>query len=134
MQAAKARWILIVALLMGTAAMPRRVLAQGAADGAGSNAAVSARSGETHGQDLLLAQSGSAEPDGAAVAESAGISQAKDQEQQEEKQDQMAPLQRAMDKARREALPETGSVLPLLSVIGFGVLVGGIASAMKTRS
>jgi hypothetical protein len=30
-------------------------------------------------------------------------------------------------------LPSTGSALPLLSVIGFGVLVGGIASAMKTR-
>lgn len=30
-------------------------------------------------------------------------------------------------------LPQTSSALPLLSVIGFGVLVGGIASAMKTR-
>lgn len=30
-------------------------------------------------------------------------------------------------------LPSTGSALPLLSVIGFGVLVGGIASALKTR-
>jgi LPXTG-motif cell wall-anchored protein len=30
-------------------------------------------------------------------------------------------------------LPATGSSLPLLSVIGFGVLVGGIASALKTR-
>ena len=27
-----------------------------------------------------------------------------------------------------------GGALPLLSVIGFGVLLGGIASAMKTRN
>jgi len=30
-------------------------------------------------------------------------------------------------------LPGTSSALPLISVIGFGVLVGGIASALKTR-
>lgn len=30
-------------------------------------------------------------------------------------------------------LPETGSTLPLLSVIGFGVLLGGVASALRTR-
>lgn len=30
-------------------------------------------------------------------------------------------------------LPAAGGALPLLSVIGFGALVGGIASAMKTR-
>jgi len=30
-------------------------------------------------------------------------------------------------------LPSTSSALPLISVIGFGVLVGGIASALKTR-
>ena len=30
-------------------------------------------------------------------------------------------------------LPAAGSALPLLSVIGFGALVGGIASALKTR-
>lgn len=30
-------------------------------------------------------------------------------------------------------LPSASSALPLLSVIGFGVLLGGIASAMKTR-
>ena len=136
MQAAKARWILIFALLMGTAAMPRQAVAQAAANGAGSSAAVSlARSGENH---VPVAQAESAGPYGAAVEESAGVSQeqGKDQEQQEEKQDQVAPLQQAMDKAKRgaEALPETGSVLPLLSLIGFGVLVGGIASAMKTRS
>ena len=29
--------------------------------------------------------------------------------------------------------PSAGGALPLLSVIGFGVLLGGIASAMKTR-
>jgi hypothetical protein len=32
-----------------------------------------------------------------------------------------------------DPLPATGSSLPLLSVIGFGVLLGGIASALKTR-
>lgn len=30
-------------------------------------------------------------------------------------------------------LPSAGNALPLISVIGFGVLVGGIASAMRTR-
>ncbi len=30
-------------------------------------------------------------------------------------------------------LPPAGSALPFLSIIGFGVLVGGIASALKTR-
>ncbi len=30
-------------------------------------------------------------------------------------------------------LPSAGGALPLLSVIGFGALLGGIASAMKTR-
>ncbi len=30
-------------------------------------------------------------------------------------------------------LPEAGSALPLLSVIGFGALLGGIASALRTR-
>lgn len=33
----------------------------------------------------------------------------------------------------QEPLPSANSLLPLISVIGFGVLVGGIASAMKTR-
>ncbi len=31
------------------------------------------------------------------------------------------------------SLPEAGSALPLLSVIGFGALLGGIASALRTR-
>jgi hypothetical protein len=31
-------------------------------------------------------------------------------------------------------LPSGGSPLPLLSVIGFGVLLGGVVSAMRTRS
>jgi hypothetical protein len=30
-------------------------------------------------------------------------------------------------------LPDAGGALPLLSLIGFGVLVGGIVSALKTR-
>lgn len=33
----------------------------------------------------------------------------------------------------QEKLPASGSTLPLLSVIGFGVLLGGIASALRTR-
>jgi LPXTG-motif cell wall-anchored protein len=33
-----------------------------------------------------------------------------------------------------KGLPNTGSPLPLLSVIGMGVLVGGVASALRTRS
>lgn len=32
-----------------------------------------------------------------------------------------------------DSLPPSGSALPLLSVIGFGALLGGIASALKTR-
>lgn len=32
-----------------------------------------------------------------------------------------------------DALPKSGSILPLMSLIGFGVLVGGITSALKTR-
>ena len=32
-----------------------------------------------------------------------------------------------------QALPNTNSALPLLSVIGFGVLLGGIVSALRTR-
>jgi hypothetical protein len=31
-------------------------------------------------------------------------------------------------------LPPASSPLPLISIIGFGILVGGIVSAMKTRS
>ena len=34
---------------------------------------------------------------------------------------------------RDQELPSSAGALPLLSVIGFGVLLGGIASAMKTR-
>jgi hypothetical protein len=35
--------------------------------------------------------------------------------------------------SNHDGLPTSGSSLPLLSVIGFGVLLGGIASALKTR-
>lgn len=35
--------------------------------------------------------------------------------------------------AEAEPLPQTGSALPTLSIIGFGILVGGIVSAMRTR-
>jgi len=47
-----------------------------------------------------------------------------------------AVLARASDQEpdfETRALPAAGGALPLLSVIGFGVLLGGIASAMKTR-
>ena len=37
------------------------------------------------------------------------------------------------DSGDQQRLPASGSGLPLLSVIGMGVLVGGIASALRTR-
>lgn len=40
----------------------------------------------------------------------------------------------AMLNQEESNLPPASSPLPLISVIGFGVLVGGIISAMKTRS
>ena len=43
-----------------------------------------------------------------------------------------APAQ-TQGKPGDEHLPHTGSPLPLLSVIGMGVLLGGIASALRTR-
>jgi hypothetical protein len=42
-------------------------------------------------------------------------------------------VQEASLGAGDDGLPAASSVLPLLSVIGFGALLGGIASAMKTR-
>jgi hypothetical protein len=45
-------------------------------------------------------------------------------------------LKAGLDQTGQEntaALPGTSSNLPLLSVIGFGVLIGGIMSALKTR-
>ncbi len=38
-----------------------------------------------------------------------------------------------LDPSDPASLPSSGSELPLLSVIGFGVLLGGIISAMRTR-
>jgi hypothetical protein len=38
-----------------------------------------------------------------------------------------------VQQAAPQPMPSAGGALPLLSVIGFGVLLGGIASAMKTR-
>lgn len=46
-------------------------------------------------------------------------------------QDQRSP--EVLNASVQGDLPSTSSGLPLLSVIGFGVLVGGIASALKTR-
>ncbi|HWR36645.1 MAG TPA: hypothetical protein VN622_12315, partial [Clostridia bacterium] len=37
------------------------------------------------------------------------------------------------DPQNEDGLPSSGGALPLLSVIGFGVLLGGVASAMRTR-
>ncbi len=45
----------------------------------------------------------------------------------------MRHLREAALPTTQAPLPDTGSALPLLSVIGFGVLLGGIASALKTR-
>lgn len=47
-----------------------------------------------------------------------------------------APSQQAANPPAKgdNELPKSGSPLPLLSVIGMGVLVGGIASALRTRS
>jgi hypothetical protein len=39
----------------------------------------------------------------------------------------------AQDSGDQQRLPNSGSGLPLLSVIGMGVLVGGIISALRTR-
>jgi hypothetical protein len=39
----------------------------------------------------------------------------------------------AQDSGDQQRLPSSGSGLPLLSVIGMGVLIGGIASALRTR-
>jgi hypothetical protein len=36
--------------------------------------------------------------------------------------------------ALAEAVPENAGALPVLSVVGFGTLFGGIVSALKTRS
>jgi hypothetical protein len=44
-----------------------------------------------------------------------------------------ASSQREFTPAEKNSLPEAGGALPPLSVIGFGVLLGGIASALKTR-
>ena len=43
------------------------------------------------------------------------------------------PQNPARENDEDQELPSAAGALPLLSVIGFGVLLGGIASAMKTR-
>ncbi len=45
----------------------------------------------------------------------------------------MQPERPLPESEDRQELPSAAGALPLLSVIGFGVLLGGIASAMKTR-
>lgn len=45
---------------------------------------------------------------------------------------QSKPQNQADSRPARQ-LPEGGSELPLLSVIGMGILSGGVLSAMKTR-
>ncbi len=47
--------------------------------------------------------------------------------------DKSSDLKRASFSPDKDELPSASSALPLLSVIGFGALVGGIASAMNTR-
>ncbi|MFB3917961.1 MAG: hypothetical protein ACE14M_14625 [Terriglobales bacterium] len=48
--------------------------------------------------------------------------------------DHPAKIQQAtVADADEDNLPASGSTLPLLSVIGFGVLLGGIVSALRTR-
>lgn len=41
--------------------------------------------------------------------------------------------QQPQNSPAQQPLPPANSTLPLISVIGFGVLIGGIASAMRTR-
>jgi hypothetical protein len=50
------------------------------------------------------------------------------QAQQKDSEPQVRPVSRQV-----QQLPEGGSELPLLSVIGLGILSGGILSAMRTR-
>jgi hypothetical protein len=45
---------------------------------------------------------------------------------------QSRPQNQAESRPARQ-LPEGGSELPLLSVVGMGILSGGVLSAMKTR-
>jgi hypothetical protein len=45
---------------------------------------------------------------------------------------QSKPQDQAETRSTRQ-LPEGGSELPLLSVIGMGILSGGLVSAMRTR-
>jgi hypothetical protein len=45
---------------------------------------------------------------------------------------QSNPQEQAETRSTRQ-LPEGGSELPLLSVIGMGILSGGLVSAMRTR-
>jgi hypothetical protein len=45
---------------------------------------------------------------------------------------QSKPQEQAETRSTRQ-LPEGGSELPLLSVIGMGILSGGLVSAMRTR-
>jgi hypothetical protein len=51
--------------------------------------------------------------------------------QQPAQQDQAAPPK--SERAADQQLPHSSTALPLLSLIGLGVLVGGLASAMRTR-
>jgi hypothetical protein len=44
-----------------------------------------------------------------------------------------AAMKQSSEQNKQEPLPNSGSPLPVLSVIGMGVLLGGIASALRTR-
>jgi uncharacterized protein (DUF2141 family) len=62
-----------------------------------------------------------------------GTSMQMDVSQSGAQPDAAASSQPEPARADKDSLPEAGGALPLLSVIGFGVLLGGIASALKTR-
>lgn len=61
-----------------------------------------------------------------------GSSNAGQQAQTQQPQTMSSNANKGADK-NDDALPQSGSALPLLSLIGFGVLLGGITSALKTR-
>jgi hypothetical protein len=80
-------------------------------------------------QFLVVAPANSAAP---ALTAPGGIT-ASHTNPQTQQANQGRPRDPAVATSGQKPLPAANSLLPLVSVIGFGVLVGGIASAMKTR-
>ncbi|HWR13947.1 MAG TPA: hypothetical protein VN577_03910 [Terriglobales bacterium] len=60
-------------------------------------------------------------------------SSAKQTSSAETESQDVTPKSQAADSNGSKNLPSAGSELPLLSMVGFGVLVGGVISAMRTR-